>query len=279
MNPISIIWRGFFIGIVEVLPGISGGTVALLTRIYDRLVNALADIGSLGKLRREPAKTRHAVIFICWLALGMLVGFATALFVVLGFVQSRPLLFWGAIFGLVIGAIVHLSQDASRRELIRFGPLGLAVGLLLVVLPEWSSEPPLWLFVIGGFCAFVAWLLPGISGSMVLLLTGLWIPMLEAVQSIEILKIALFAAGLVIALVIFPKLIARGVKQYRGELQGFFIGLVTSTLYKTWPWRDGGVPDLPANLLDWQTLWVVVCATISCGALIVLIRMVEVRAL
>ena len=263
-------------GIVEVLPGISGGTIALLTQIYDRLVNALSQIARFRVIETERAPWVESLKFLVQLGIWMACGFVASMFTILELVNRTPQLFWGAIFGIVVGAIIQLAHSVGNQDLIRFVPLGLLIGVPIVAYPATSLEPPLWMFVVGGMGAFSAWILPGISGSMMLLLMGIWVPTLEAVRHVEATKLALFAGGMVIALAIVPRVLARGVRVYRQQMLAFFIGLVASTLYRAWPWRsDTGFPELPTLVADGQLLAVVSCMIAGCAGVLVLMRLVE----
>lgn len=248
-------------GIVEVLPGVSAGTIALLTGIYEQLVRSLTQITRLrrGVSDREPFL--NAVQFLLPLGCGMAIGFLVALYGVVEFVNSQPQMFWGAVCGLLIGTLVVLATSIAWKQLALFAPLGLIVGLALALIPQSTVEPPLWLFVIGGVGGFCAWLLPGVSGSMVLLLMGLWLPMLEAIRHIEVAKIALFIAGLVLAFSVLPRWIEKALKWNQERVIAIFVGLIASTLYRAWPWQqEQGSPYLPwLEVGDSQVVGVMIC--------------------
>ena len=273
MTWFGLCWRGVLMGCVEVLPGISGGTIALLTRIYDKLVNSLSQLGHFRNADRNRAELICALKFLLQLGLWMACGFAIALLTVVEIVEREPNLFWGAVFGIVVGAVVQLVRTVTRRDLLRFAPFGLLVGLLIVALPGWSFEPPLWLYALGGVGAFCAWLLPGVSGSMVLLLMGLWMPMLEAVKHVELTKLALFGGGMILALVVVPKIIAVGIRHHQRVVHAFFVGLIASTLYRAWPWQSNShFPALPTMSEDHQLFAVVGCALLGCAVVVVSMR-------
>ena len=276
MTWFGLCWRGILMGIVEVLPGISGGTVALLTQIYEKLVNALSQIAAFRKTDADLGSWISSLRFLLQLGFWMVCGFIASLFTILEFVNREPQLFWGAIFGVVIGAVIQLARSVQSKQLIRFVPLGLLVGIPIVALPASLLEPPLWMFAVGGIGAFSAWILPGISGSMMLLLMGIWVPTLEAVRHIELTKLALFAGGMALAFAVVPRILASGVRRYRQPMLAFFVGLVASTLYRAWPWRsDTGFPELPTLDVEAQLLAVVVCMVVGCASVLVLMNLVE----
>ena len=261
----AIGWRGLLMGVVEVLPGISAGTIALLTGIYERLVRELSN---LTKLRREENWRKSlsaSLIFFVPLALGMFIGFSIALFSVVEFVRWQPQLFWGVISGLLLGTLFVIGREINWRFLAQGVPLGIAMGLLVSFLPLSDGEPPLWLYVVGGLGGFCAWLLPGISGSMVLLLLGLWVPMLEAIRSVELTKIALFFAGLILAFAILPRWITKVLEWHKERVLAFFVGMIGSSMYRAWPWQfeDGSLrlPTLTGG--DFQVIGVIFCALLG----------------
>ncbi len=263
-------------GIVEVLPGISGGTVALLSRIYDKLINSLSQIGKFRNRKDERAMWLAALTFLVQLGFWMACGFVVSMLTILELVHREPRLFWGGIFGIVIGAIIQLARSVPAHYLLRFVPIGLLIGLPIVALPAHTIEPPLWLFAIGGIGAFSAWILPGISGSMMLLLMGIWMPTLEAVRDIDVTKLALFASGMALAFAVVPRVLVNLVHRYRQPMLAFFVGLVASTLYRAWPWRSGtGFPELPTVGSDAQLLAVVVCSVIGCASVVVVMQLVD----
>ncbi len=279
MSWLGLCWRGVLMGIVEALPGISGGTVALITNIYDEMVDAL---GQWARLRASPASFEsrlNAAKFLVQLGLWMGCGFLIALFTVTEFVDNEPRLFWGTVFGVVLGVVIELGRTLKIRHLARFTPLGLLLGLPIVALPEWTLEPPLWLYAMGGVGAFSAWILPGISGAMVLLLMGLWLPMLEAIRALEIAKIALFVSGMALAFAVLPKLISHGLQKHRQVMVAFFVGLVVSTTYRVWPWQsDQGVPHLPGINDESQFFATLACSTVGLLVVLTLMRVAERRA-
>lgn len=275
MTWLGLCWRGILMGIVEVLPGISGGTIALLTQIYEKLVNALSQIATFRAPHTDGGSWLASLKFCAQLGFWMACGFIASMLTILELANREPQLFLGVIFGIVIGTVIQLARSVSSERMIRFVPLGLLVGIPIVALPPTSLEPPLWLFVVGGIGAFSAWILPGISGAMMLWLMGIYLPTLEALKQIEVTKLALFAGGMALAFLVVPKILASSVRRYRQPMLAFFVGLVASTIYKAWPWRsDTGFPELPTLEGEAQLLAVVVCMVLGCTSVLVVLRLV-----
>ena len=259
-------------GVVEVIPGVSGGTIALLTGIYTHLVESLKQLDYQSWKCFDRNGLLNALSFLMPLGLGMLVGVAIAIFSVVEVVQAQPRLFWGAIFGLLISAVIYIARDTPRRSLAKYAPIGLILGILVIFLPSPEVSPQLWIYFLGGVGAFSAWILPGISGSMVLLLMGVWLPLLEAIRMAELTKLALFVGGVCVAFALLPRFLSTLLQRYRVQMMGVFVGLVASTLLQAWPWKTiGGVVTWPSNVAGDPQTWMVVLIMITSFILVQLL--------
>ena len=170
LQMLGLVARGAVMGVTEVLPGISGGTVALILGIYERMVGALSNLAVIIKdlvrlkwtsLRQLP----EPLSVLAPLLIGMLVGAFVAINTIAHIKDTHRVFVLGAIFGMVLGAIVFTSKASVRTRLFLFLPIGLICSLAIVILPESSSPAGLVLVYVGGLLAFGAWILPGISGS------------------------------------------------------------------------------------------------------------------
>lgn len=245
---LGLVVRGFAMGIVEVLPGISGGTVALLTGIYDRLVSALADLTIWTKnlvYKRDFDLTLllRSLAMLSPLALGMVVGFGASVLLVSHVLESQPMLVWGAVFGLVAGAVIFTGVSSNIRFLMMFAPAGLAFALMLNLLPGREAEVPLIVVFVGAVLAFGAWILPGISGSFVLLVLGVWTTMVHAFASLDLLVILVFIAGLKTGWLVFSHPVRVLLVKYRDALMAVFCGLLAGSLWRIWPWNSTQVGE------------------------------------
>lgn len=243
-------------GIAEALPGISGGTVALLTGIYDRLIGSLADLSvwlkNLATKRKLDLTSFSRPMKVLFpLAVGMVVGFAMAVAFVVRLLDTQPLLIWSAIFGIVIGAALYAAMSSTLRNLTLFAPIGLAFALALNFLPGGEQEARYEIVFLGAILAYGAWLLPGISGSFVLLILGVWTTMVKAIASFQMITILVFMTGLLVGWLVFSHPVRLVLQKYRPMLMGLFSGLLTGSLWELWPWNhaDGESSSLPAALL------------------------------
>ncbi len=243
---LGLVVRGFAMGLVEVLPGISGGTIALLTGIYDRLVTALSDLtiwtkNLLHKRDFDLAELSRSLVVIAPLALGMIVGFGASVLSVSHVLDTRPMLVWGAVFGLVAGAVIFTGLSSKVRILVMFAPAGFAFALLFNLLPGREADASLIVVFAGAVLAFGAWILPGISGSFVLLVLGVWTTMVHAFASVDLLVILVFLAGLKTGFLVFSHPIRVLLDKYRDALMAVFCGLLAGSLWRIWPWNSSQV--------------------------------------
>ncbi len=240
----GIYLRGVAMGIAEIVPGVSGGTIAFVSGIYQELVTSLAAFGpkSVFMLFTDPRRfwQHHNVKFLLCLGLGMLssvVLFARVLSVA---IANAPTLVWGFFFGLIAASVIDIGRARRRATLATFGLLGLILGLAMSELPTVAGEPELWMYFAGGALAVCAWLLPAISGSFVLLLLGLYTSVLQAVTLLDWSILPVFVLGCATGLALFSKLLALLMRHYSETILSFLTGFMAGALVKLWPWQFEG---------------------------------------
>lgn len=241
---LGIYLRGAAMGIAEIVPGVSGGTIAFVSGIYQELVTSLAAFGpkSVLMLFTDPRRfwQHHNVMFLLCLGLGMLssvVLFARVLSVA---IVTAPTLVWGFFFGLVAASVVDIGRARRRATLATFGLLGLSLGLAMSELPTVAGEPELWMYFAGGALAVSAWLLPAISGSFVLLLLGLYTSVLQAVTLLDWSILPVFVLGCATGLALFSKLLAHLMRHYSETILSGLTGFMAGALVRLWPWQIDG---------------------------------------
>lgn len=217
-NPLGNLLRGALIGVVETVPGVSGGTVALVTGIYDELIEAGHRITAAARrLVTGPervAGAREQLRGVNWLlVLPLLVGMAAAVLTVAGpvarLVEDHPETMRTLFLGLVAGSVlvpVRLSGGAWRGAEFGLFAIGAVGGLLLTSLPSTSLEPSPWVVAPAAAIAVCALVLPGVSGSFLLLSVGLYQPTLQAVDQRDLGYIAWFGLWALVGLVVIVKL-------------------------------------------------------------------------
>ncbi len=261
--------RGALIGAAELVPGISGGTVALITGVYERLIASVSHLMSaMTRLVRGPdraAGVRAELRRTDWWLVGpVLVGMAAMVLtlagVVEGLVSANPVASRGLFFGLVAASlIVPLrmawasapdSADPRDRGPVRLTDVVLfvlsAVGaFLLIGLAEGETlaEPPMWLVFAAAAIAVCALVIPGVSGSFFLLAIGLYSTTLQALSSRDLGYIAVFAAGALVGLVTIVRGMSWLLRRHRRATLVAMTGLLVGSLRALWPWQTSPSGD------------------------------------
>ncbi len=241
--------RGFFMGAADIVPGVSGGTVALVFGIYERL---LANVGlgakALGALvKGNVSGFRDRFLEIDWLfilplGLGLVAALGALSSLIEGLLQDRPEEMAGLFFGLVIGSIVVawglLSQKGST-EWALMALVGVAAFILLGFQSGPAADPPLLAYFGAGAIAICAMILPGISGSFLLLMMGMYAAVLGAIHDRDLAIIAVFGVGAIVGLALFSTLLGWLLERYHDPLLAALIGLMVGSLRVLWPWPNG----------------------------------------
>ena len=257
--------RGLAMGIAEAVPGVSGGTIAFVTGIYDELVTSIASFShtSASTLMRDGWRAfahRHNLGFLAILGAGMAAGLPLTLVLVVGLLQSHGVYVAGFFFGLIAASVVHVGVQSSWRWLASLGLVGAAGGVLLGALAGTSAGQQASMIFLAGALVATAWILPGLSGAFVLMILGLYVPMANSLLAADLPVLATFAAGLVIGVVCFSKLLAWLLERARPAVLALLTGLMAGSLAQLWPWRETPAPE---------TVVVGVVAAMVVGALLV----------
>ncbi len=240
VGPVGIAGRGFLMGLAEVVPGVSGGTIAFITGIYPTLISSIASFGPrsvpmLWHWRRFV--DHHQVIFLGWLALGM--GGGVLLFAQLMqylLTHFQPVV-WGFFAGVILLSVIIIGTARVRAKLLVWAPLGIAAGVSMLWLPQAEIEPVLWQVFAGGAIAICAWLLPAVSGSFILLALGLYATVIHAVATLHWPVLFTFAFGCVAGVLVFSRLLAWLLDKHGEILLSFLTGFMLGSVTKLWPWQ------------------------------------------
>ncbi|MBR7888627.1 DUF368 domain-containing protein [Marinomonas sp. A79] len=267
-NWLKIYLSGALMGVADVVPGVSGGTIAFILGVYDRLIAALSGVNktSLGMLFKGDIKGlwRH---FDGALLLPLGAGILSSIFLIAGLIThllaTYPSYLWSFFFGLILASAYFLITEirgfALRHAVIML--LGAAIGASLSLLvPTQMNTSPLMVFL-AGMIAICAMILPGISGSFLLLMMGMYGFVLSAVKGLDLVVIAIFAAGALVGLLSFSKLLNYLLTHARSMTLALLTGVMLGALVKVWPWKvtdtwsQVGSKTLPLEehlILPWQ---------------------------
>lgn len=232
-------------GAADVVPGVSGGTIAFIAGIYERLLAAIHAIGpgTLGLWRREGAAAAWRQVdggFLLTLGCGIVASVLLLARPVTWLLEHQPVLIWSFFFGLIAASVVLCGKRVRHWSP---GPvLGLAAGTALawtvgVLQPATAPESLVYYFLAGAL-AICAMILPGISGSFILLLLGAYLPVMQAIKSLDLVVIAVFGAGCVTGLMAFSRLLTWMFRHRHDLTVATLSGFLLGSLSIVWPWKQ-----------------------------------------
>ena len=243
--------KGIAMGAADVVPGVSGGTIALITHIYERLISAIDTISlslvlQLFTSNRKEAWAKLDGSFLLALSLGI----GTSILLVTGGVswllEYFPIPLWAFFFGLILSSAFVLKSSVSNWNLgsilmlILGGLIAFGIGL---VAPSQGSESLIYLFFCG-MLVVIAMILPGISGAFILILLGAYGTALDTVEQLKSFVIdgfivfAVMASGGLVGLKVFAKILRWLYTTYKNMVLATMIGFLLGSLYKVWPWKE-----------------------------------------
>jgi len=245
-------------GVAEVIPGVSGGTIAFITGIYERLLNCIKSIrpSLFGVLKQEGIKGLWREIdgtFLLGLGIGMVGGILFGLIAVTRLLKEYPVLLWAFFFGLIVASAIYVGKQLSKWDMTAVVLLCLgaafAVGVAFLTpasyTPEFQSSPVFLVLVFFAACiAICALILPGVSGSFMLLVMGLYVIVIPALKELitdqkfeHLPLVAVFCAGALTGLLTFSHVVSWMFKKYRNGTLAVLTGFMVGSLLKIWPWR------------------------------------------
>lgn len=260
--------KGIAMGAADVVPGVSGGTIAFISGIYGQLLDALAKMpqGIVLLLKgrvREAWALVHANFLLMLLA-GILTSILTLARLIVWLLEHQAIPLWSFFFGLILISCWVVGREIKRWSLtvlLAFAVGALAAWYITVAAPLNWGQDYLSLFFAGAI-AICAMILPGISGSFLLLLMGLYHFVLGAVKNLELGVIAVFALGCAFGLLGFARILRFALQRFHDVTLALLTGVMLGSLNKVWPWKQvtsfytnsagEQVALNQANLLPWQ---------------------------
>ena len=251
INRIILLLKGMAMGGADVIPGVSGGTIALITGIYDQLINSIRSIDA--SLIKPILKFQFGFVwqrvngsFLVNVFAGVLISIFSLARIITYLLVNHPILIWSFFFGLIfISVYFVLPKGMTWKDFIAFvAGTGLAYVITSASPADTTNE--LWFIFVSGSIAICAMILPGISGSFILLLLGKYDFVLGAVKEFDLKIIAVFAVGCIVGIISFSKLIHWLLKHYRSVSLAVLSGFMLGSLNKIWPWKVDGLNVLPS---------------------------------
>lgn len=255
-------------GAADVVPGVSGGTVAFITGIYDELLGALSRIPEAALLLLK-GQIKNAwqlanVNFLLILFAGILFSVFSLARLITWLLETQPIALWSFFFGLILVSCYLVGRDIQRWNLSRWLAFAMGAGFawwITVASPIAWGHDPLSLFVAGAI-AICAMILPGISGSFILVLMGLYPTILLAVKQLQLSVLLVFAGGCLFGLLAFARILKAALQRFRDLTLALLTGIMFGSLNKVWPWKQTiswrtdshgvEVPVLQDNLSPWH---------------------------
>ena len=241
---IALVAKGMAMGAADVVPGVSGGTIAFITGIYDRLLNALKQIpAGLKVLFQEGFKAAWKTVdgtFLLCVFGGVLTSILSFAHLISYLLATWPEMLWSFFFGLILVSGVHMLKQVSQWNINSV--VALIVGAVFsyyvgVLAPNPLTPDPVTFFFAGAL-AICAMILPGISGSFILLMLGLYSAVMEAVKALDIVILAIFGSGCLIGLLMFSHVLSWLLKKHHNLAISLLTGLMIGALSKVWPWKE-----------------------------------------
>ena len=251
-SSIALVLKGAAMGIAEVIPGVSGGTIAFITGIYEKLLQTIKAFGPqlITILKKDGIKGAWEHIngsFLMTLLTGMAIGLIGGVFVITKILDTYPEFLWAFFFGLIIASAIYIGKQISKWGGIEIVNIivGTLVAYYITVATPATGNEALWFVFICGAIAISALILPGISGSFMLLLMGMYgyiIPTVkEALTTFDataLTVLAVFAMGCLTGLMTFSRFLSWTFKNYRNPTLAILTGFMIGSLNKLWPWRN-----------------------------------------
>ena len=237
--------KGFCMGSADVVPGVSGGTMAFILGIYKALINSIKSfdmvfINLLFSLKIKEAFQHANWKFLLPLGTGILTAIFTLAKMLNWLLHNKPVLLWSFFFGLILASIVTVSRQFRKWtvSIIFFILSGAVITYFLIgIVPASTPETPLFLFLSGAL-AICAMILPGISGAFILVLLGKYQYILEAVSNRDLYALVIVASGAGVGILAFVRLLNWMFNKYHDATIALLAGLMIGSLRKVWPWKN-----------------------------------------
>lgn len=240
-----LVLKGMGMGAADVVPGVSGGTIAFIVGIYDELIQSIKSI-DLTALRLfltgrfAEGWTRVNGCFLLSILAGIGISVFSLAKIITWLLTNHPVLVWAFFFGLVLASAWLVAKDVSRwtwKTVLGFVAGTVSAYFITVATPAETPSNLLFVFVCGAV-AICAMILPGISGSFILVLLGKYFYIMDAVKSLRLLVLGVFAAGACVGITTFSRLLSFALSHVRNLTLAVLSGFMLGSLNKVWPWKE-----------------------------------------
>lgn len=242
---VTLALKGMAMGAADVVPGVSGGTIAFIVGIYDELINSIKSINAhslkllfTGKIVSFWKAINGSFLFSILLGIGISVFSLAKLITWL--LEAHPIMVWAFFFGLVLASTWFVSKDIKEWNVKTIASfiVGAAVAYYITVATPAETPTNLLFIFLCGAIAICAMILPGISGSFILVLLGKYFYIMDAVKELKIGILLVFAAGALIGITSFSRVLSFALARFRNSTLALLTGFMLGSLNKVWPWKE-----------------------------------------
>ncbi|MDC3344914.1 DUF368 domain-containing protein [Flavobacteriaceae bacterium] len=243
---VVISFKGMAMGAADVVPGVSGGTIAFISGIYEELLNSISsfNFSLINVFKNEGFKSVWIKVngnFLVSLFVGILISVLSLAKLIESMLENHPIVIWSFFFGLVLASIIYIGKQITKWTKGSF--LCLILGAILAFYittlnPMVSANSSLWFLFFAGMIAICAMILPGISGSFILVLLGAYKPILNALNTKDFVSIIIFLVGAILGLLSFSRILKWLFSTYKNYTLSILTGFIIGSLNKIWPWKE-----------------------------------------
>lgn len=242
---VTLALKGMAMGAADVVPGVSGGTIAFIVGIYDELINSIKSINAhslkllfTGKILAFWKAINGSFLFSILLGIGISVFSLAKLITWL--LVAHPIMVWAFFFGLVLASTWFVSKDIKEWNVKTVASfiVGAAVAYYITVATPTETPTNLFFIFLCGAIAICAMILPGISGSFILVLLGKYFYIMDAVKGLKLDVLLVFAAGAFIGITSFSRVLSFALTRFRNSTLALLTGFMLGSLNKVWPWKE-----------------------------------------
>jgi putative membrane protein len=237
--------KGIAMGAADVVPGVSGGTIAFISGIYEELLESINAINfnTLKVLKQKGVKAMWKSIngnFLLSLLLGIGISIISLAKLIKWLLENKPILVWSFFFGLVVASVIYVAKQIKEWNVASIVLLVIGVGIayyISILPPMANGISSTWFLFFAGSLAICAMILPGISGSFILLLLGVYKPVLDAIHDKDFKTLIVLISGAVVGLLTFSRLLKWLFDKYHTLTLAALTGFILGSLNKIWPWK------------------------------------------
>lgn len=245
LDYLIITLKGMAMGAADAVPGVSGGTIAFISGIYEELISSISQVNFslLKTLKKDGIKAVWEQVngnFLLSLLIGIFISFVSFMRLAKYLLEHHPILIWSFFFGLVLASILYVAKQIKQWNFITI-TAALAAAFLayyITTLPSLANnDSPVFLFIAAAI-AICAMILPGISGAFILVLLGAYKTLSTAFHDLNIKNILIFVVGAIVGLLSFSKLLKWLFSNHKNSTLAVLTGFIIGSLNKIWPWKE-----------------------------------------